>query len=284
MLIYQEKNVIVDIITPVYNSVRYIDDCVKSVMRCKSVGRHIILDSVSNDGTSEVIDNVEESRILHIINKDQGQADALSTGLDMTNTEFFGWINADDIYIENGIDVLANYAEMFPDCSIIYGDYVIINEHCECISVKPQPSFNRWDCIHSYMTVHNTAAIFNTRMSRECGGIAKQYRFAMDYDYIIRLSSMGPVVHVRRYVAAFRMHSSSKTSTLAEICLEETRNIRYEYSKLPRFIIPLSYYASKARVAYRMLIEGCIFERLRNRQINIKKRELRDIGSDSDPE
>ena len=85
----------------------------------------------------------------------------------------------------------------------------------------------------------------------------------MDYDIILKLGKIGPVVHVPKFCGAFRVHADSKTTTIDDVCQRETEDLRTRYgvvqSKTIRRILQ---YVAKLRVFSRMLLQGCMKDRL----------------------
>ena len=71
----------ISIVTPVFNSIRWIDLCVRSV-RHSLQGRdheHIVCDGGSTDGTLEYLQRQKDIRVIP--GPDQGMYDALNKGM-----------------------------------------------------------------------------------------------------------------------------------------------------------------------------------------------------------
>ena len=95
-----------------------------------------------------------------------------------------------------------------------------------------------------------------------CGFVFRN--FTMDYDLILRLAKWGEVRHIRKYVAALRMHPASKTAVREELRLPmESRAMRLKY--LPRPPLPFEPFILRcvhtSRLVVRMLVEGCFASR-----------------------
>ena len=74
----------------------------------------------------------------------------------------------------------------------------------------------------------------------EVGGIDTSYRFAIDYDLFVRMMNVGRFRRVHRYLATFREHSKSKTSTLIDsLGHEEVARVRKRYGLSLRKFDPL---------------------------------------------
>jgi GT2 family glycosyltransferase len=255
------------VITPCFNAGPHLLTCLKSVAaQAPHVARHIVMDGGSTDGSVEVMRSYarENRRLLWVSEKDSGQSGALNKALKLVDTNYFGWLNADDCYLPHGLGALIRTTALPTTDSpvVVYGDYKIIDSAGHVIKRRRQPSFNYWDCLYSYLTVQNCAAIFHTNACRASGGFDDSLRFCMDYDLILRLARAGRVEHVRQYIGCFRLHLGAKTSQMPQVCESETNAIRTAISGLSRSQLRWRYWARKLRVLSRMAVEGCLGSRL----------------------
>ena len=88
------------IITPCYNSEKYLEECIKSIMSQKYKDfEHIIVDGGSTDGTLDILKKYERLYNMRWISeKDDGMYDAINKGMRMANGDVLSWINSDDVY------------------------------------------------------------------------------------------------------------------------------------------------------------------------------------------
>jgi len=253
------------VITPCFNAARYLPSCLQSVAaQGKRVHKHIVMDGGSKDGSADILDEFsrQDPNLVWRSERDEGQSDALNKALALVDSRYFGWLNADDCYLPGRIAPLIEAAQSAPAPSIVYGDYQVIDANGALVKRRQQPSFNYWDCLYSYLTVQNAAAIFSTDICRQTGGFDKNFEFCMDYDLILRLASKGPVHHVRQYIGSFRHHADAKTSRLQHICESETQRLRLTVSGRSATSLRRRQLIGKMRVATRMLLEGCLASRL----------------------
>jgi GT2 family glycosyltransferase len=255
------------IITPSFNPGPYLTPCLESVRaQGANVAKHIVMDGGSTDGSIEILRAHARTnpKLLWVSERDGGQSDALNKALARVDTEYFGWLNADDCYLPQGLAALvrtAAFRKTSPPV-VVYGDYKVIDSGSRVIKQRRQPSFNYKDCLYSYLTVQNCAAIFRTNACRASGGFDRNLHFCMDYELVLRLARTGPVEHVREYVGCFRHHAGAKTSQIPEVCESETRALRAAVSGLSDAQLRTRYWISKSRVLLRMALEGCIGSRL----------------------
>jgi GT2 family glycosyltransferase len=252
------------VITPCFNAAPFLGACLNSVAaQGAHVSKHIVMDGGSRDGGLEILKEYSRSNpnLIWRSEPDKGQSDALNKALELVDTRYFAWLNADDCYLPAKVSALTAALETAVAPTIVYGDYQVIDAHGTLLKRRQQPSFNYWDCLYSYLTVQNCAAIFRTDVCRATGGFDPTLEFCMDYDLILRLAAKGSVRHVREYVGCFRHHDGAKTSRLQEICEIETERLRSKISGRSEASRRLRYWIGKGRVAARMITEGCVASR-----------------------
>lgn len=104
----------VSIIIPVYNSEKYVEACLRSIM--KQTFSHleiIVIDDGSQDGSRDILDGLaaEDQRIRLVHQANCGVAAARNRGLDMACGEYLTFIDGDDYVSEDYIERLYNCAE-----------------------------------------------------------------------------------------------------------------------------------------------------------------------------
>lgn len=114
------------VITQSFNQGKYINDCINSInIQRSSVNiEHIVVDAGSIDESRRIIDNYP--KIIKIYERDNGPADGLNKGFNKSTGEICGFLNADDYYVEGGLEKID---KIFDDKSIdmvIAGGYIIL--------------------------------------------------------------------------------------------------------------------------------------------------------------
>jgi len=95
------------------------------------------------------------------------------------------------------------------------------------------------------------------------GGLDEDLHYSLDLDLFIRLARLGSFIHLRKHLAAFRLHPASKTVSCQDRLATEHRVVwsrHTEYANHPAiFRIKRAYY--KMAVAFTMAREGCLWSR-----------------------
>ena len=105
----------VTIIIPIYNTSKYLPNCLDSVLSQSHQNLEIILiDDGSTDNSSQIVDNYaqKDSRIKVIHQNNQGQSSARNTGLKLATGDFISFIDSDDeIKPSFIVDLLSAYSK-----------------------------------------------------------------------------------------------------------------------------------------------------------------------------
>lgn len=100
------KEPLVSIIVPAYNTGKYIERCLNSITSQSYQNLEIIVvDDGSTDNTGEIIDKCQkkDARIISVRKNNGGQGSARNTGLRLCKGDLIGFMDSDDEYAEGAI-------------------------------------------------------------------------------------------------------------------------------------------------------------------------------------
>jgi len=129
-------NALVSIITPSYNSAKFIAETIQSVQnQTYSNWEMIIVDDGSSDETENVVLSIiqNDNRIqFHKLSQNSGPAVARNTGIEKASGDYLTFIDADDIwfptFIENNIKTIQETGILF-----VFSSYKRANEQLEFV-------------------------------------------------------------------------------------------------------------------------------------------------------
>jgi glycosyltransferase involved in cell wall biosynthesis len=112
---------LVSVIIPVYNGERFISDAVDNVLgqNYPSV-ELIIVDDGSTDKTGEIVKQFPAD-IRYLRQENAGPASARNRGIRNASGEFLTFLDVDDLWPENNLNLLTNEMFQEPDTEIIHG-------------------------------------------------------------------------------------------------------------------------------------------------------------------
>ena len=117
---------LISVIVPVYNTERYLDQCIGSIIDQSYQNLEIILiDDGSTDGSSEKCDCYaqKEPRIRVIHKKNGGQSSARNVGLDICKGEYISFVDSDDWIASDMYATLLGQLEKYNASLAICGRY-----------------------------------------------------------------------------------------------------------------------------------------------------------------
>lgn len=120
------------VIIPVRNRVNTIGDAIDSVLKQKTSFKYnlIIIDNHSTDGTSELIKQYKDNRLVHIIPKreDLGIGGCWNEGIAHEKCGKFAiQLDSDDLYIDDNVISRIVNAFYEQNCAMVIGSYQMVN-------------------------------------------------------------------------------------------------------------------------------------------------------------
>src|SRR5688572_16722120 len=111
----------ISILTPCFNSERYIKRAIDSVLvQGYKNYEHIIMDGGSTDGTVNILKNYPH--LIWESMPDKGQSDAMNKALKKATGDVIIFLNADDALAENLLTEISNNFAVFPQADMIVGN------------------------------------------------------------------------------------------------------------------------------------------------------------------
>jgi teichuronic acid biosynthesis glycosyltransferase TuaG len=157
---------LVSIITPSYNSAKFIAETIQSVQnQTYQNWEMIIVDDGSSDTTEQVVRSIieKDTRIqFHKLNQNSGPAVARNTGIEKASGNYMTFIDADDIwfptFIENNIKtiqetgipfVFSSYRRANEQLEFVYSDFIVPNK----VSYTDILKSNSISCLTAFLDI-----------------------------------------------------------------------------------------------------------------------------------
>lgn len=157
---------LVSIITPSYNSAKFIAETIQSVQnQTYQNWEMIIVDDGSSDETENVVLSIiqKDNRIqFHKLSQNSGPAVARNTGIEKASGDYMTFIDADDIwfptFIENNIKtiqetgipfVFSSYKRANEQLEFVYSDFIVPNK----VSYSDILKSNSISCLTAFVDI-----------------------------------------------------------------------------------------------------------------------------------
>lgn len=195
------------IITVCYNASATIRETIASVLnQTYQELEYIVVDGKSNDGTVEILQDINDTRMKFVSEEDSGIFNAMNKGLKMAGGDYLIFLGADDTFFDK--DVLKRVADKLTGCDeVIYGD-VLLKKRQKLYNGQ----FSRWTWGHrniSHQCIFYPKSVYGKYQYDE------KYRSVADWDYNLRLLTDGiKFTYIDETICIFNdvdgMSSSSK--------------------------------------------------------------------------
>lgn len=203
----------VSIVTPSYNQGQFIEETIRSVLLQGYPNlEYIIIDGGSTDGSIEIIRRYDKHLAYWISEPDKGQADAINKGWRRASGTIVAYLNSDDIYRPKSIAEVVQAFLSQPAVGCVYGECDVINEEGMVIGELGKWEFDLHELIGmGESSIPQPATFVSSEALDVVGMLDPQLHFAMDYDLWIKIGLKYPIFHVPKTLAAFRVHTLSKS-------------------------------------------------------------------------
>jgi glycosyltransferase involved in cell wall biosynthesis len=220
----------VTVVTPVYNGMPWLPECIASVaeQRGDVEVEHLVYDGGSTDGSAEWLREHTFLGYKAIIGPDGGQTDALAKGFSRATGEVFGWLNADDVLEPGALKRVVDVFTADPSLAMVVGACLVIDSRGVVTGAIPAPPVATLAgllCLPGNPA--QPATFFSAWAYRRGGDLDRRYDLAMDMDLWLKLAKVGPIQTLSTEVLArFRVHPSAKTSVAAGAAARQDLRIR----------------------------------------------------------
>jgi len=174
-----DKKKKITIITVVKNAENTLENCIKSVLSQNYNNlEYIVIDGNSSDRTKEIINKYKNNISRIIIEDDDGIWDAMNKGIKLADGEIIGFLNSDDYYFNNTLEIVNNYFSK-NNIDFLFGSVE---------KYKLMHGYSSWKIHFSFgfYTSHSVGFFINRKKHLDIGLYNKKYLSA-DLDFFYKM-------------------------------------------------------------------------------------------------
>jgi len=205
---------LISIVTPSYNQAQFLEETILSVVSQDYPNiEYIVIDGGSSDGSVDIILKYADHLAYWVSEPDKGQSDAINKGLKRATGQILAWLNSDDLYYPGTVQTAVDVFRRLPEIGFMFGSAMFVEEDDTPRYVYPgvdRPFFHKlqywrgWD-------IPQPTLFFRKRVLDEFGGLDESFRYALDYEWLLRVSRTTPAYCSDAVLATYRLHGGSKT-------------------------------------------------------------------------
>ncbi len=214
------------VVTPSYNQGRFIAQTIESVLGQDYPDlEYIVMDGGSTDETVEILKRYGD-RLTWRREQDRGQSDALNKGLRLATGDVVAFLNSDDYYEPGALRAVGEFFAQKPNSHWLTGKCRTVDKDGREIRRGVTLYKNAWLRLGNYRAlqvlnyVSQPATFWRRTMLERVGEFDESLDYAMDYDYWLRAGREFELDVLDRYLACFRVHSTSKAGASAHAQFE----------------------------------------------------------------
>lgn len=243
---------LVSVVITTFNCESFIKQTLNSVINQTYKNLEIIVvDDSSTDRTREIVENIllRDKRIsFHIIEHAGRPSVPRNYGISKTSGEFIAFLDGDDVWVENKIELqLVKLIEcagsvLIYSMSITFGDVNIFSPFFEVLPLLNRRALTREELIKNGNCIPTSTVIVRSEKIKSVGGFDEDPQLKVeDYDLWIRLGNLGTFCFLPRIQTYYRVHKNQFSGNW-EV---KQNNIRYLAEKNNYEIPTYKYYRNK---------------------------------------
>jgi glycosyltransferase involved in cell wall biosynthesis len=243
------------IIIPSYNTGDFIEETILSVINQNYNNLELILiDGNSSDNTIEIIKKYEKYFTYWVSEKDRGQSHAINKGFLQSTGELVTWLGADDVLTKDSLSHIIKAFKNYSEGSIFYGNIFKINEKGAKITDVLLSGISYETLLNEDSKVVQPGSFCNRKYLNEYF-VDEELHYCMDYELWLRLGQKGKIVYINNFLASFRLHENSKSTTSIKKFIKEKIKIQKKFNKkfINKVIVDCYYQLGKEYIKHNIL-------------------------------
>lgn len=267
-----ENNLKISIVTPSFNQSQYLERTMLSILNQNYNNcEYIIIDGLSTDNSQQIIKNYQTHLAYWISEQDTGQYDAINKGFSRSSGDIMCWLNSDDLYLPNTLDVVNKIFSTHPEIEWITSLYpLMIDEldniiRCNFLYGISKEGFYRGEnlpgvSLFSTGFIQQESTFWRRSLWEKAGGfLDTSYPLAADFELWSRFFKFAEIYSTLTPLGCFRKHPNQITERHLDEYYKEAKKALSKHSKIPRFdlfsilnriFLPLFYTGRKETLIY----------------------------------
>jgi glycosyltransferase involved in cell wall biosynthesis len=216
------------IVTPSFRQGTFLERTMHSVLAQNyPTLEYVVQDGGSDDETLEILHRYEGQLTRWASEPDEGQADAINRGFRETQGDIMAWLNSDDLLLPGALSYVSRYFVEHPDVDVVYGNRLMIDVSDGEIGAWILPGHDDFALTLADFVPQETL-FWRRRIWDAVGGaVDPTFGYALDWDLLLRFRDAGAkMVHVPRFLGAFRVHDAQKTTAAESLGRIECDRLR----------------------------------------------------------
>ncbi len=208
----------VSVIIPTHNRADFLTEAIDSVLAQTWRDFEIlVVDDGSTDGTRDVIGEYGD-RIRYFHKPHRGPSSARNLGASKAHGNFLAFLDSDDIWEPDKLDIQMNFALSHPDIKLIScGGYVLGNPRRRKSEIGRDLSGDLFLNLYQRSFINTSGVVLTRDSFLQVGRFDETIRTAEDYDLWLRVAREFPMAHLDAPLVGIRKHSVKLSKNKLEL-------------------------------------------------------------------
>ena len=227
---------LVSVVIPVYNSEKYLEACLNSILNQTYENIEIIVvDDGSTDSSLEILKQFS-SKVRIFSQENNGLASSLNLGINKVRGRWLKWFSPDDIMYPYTIETLVCEAKKHSDNTILYSNWNIMDNTGDTLREFQESNYNGLSVFQYNLRlldgqqINVNTTLIPTHLLEECKIRELDDPVAIDYDFFLHSALLyGTKFHlISRPLIKYRIHTGQLSHKNISKTLDYVQEIKKE--------------------------------------------------------
>ncbi|MGL6339232.1 MAG: glycosyltransferase [Waterburya sp.] len=211
------------VIVPTYNGSKYLAAALDSVVVQQDDELEcVVIDDGSTDNTLEIIKSYQDKLRIKLITQARQGNWVANTNLALSEAsgKYACFLHQDDLWLQGRLAIIKKAIALYPQANLYLHDSVFIDQQGKPLGLWRCPLTDQEKVItaskmREKLLIQNFIAIpapvFKRQTALDLGGLNQELWYTADWDFWLKLASVGDSCYISKPLAAFRVHGDSQT-------------------------------------------------------------------------
>lgn len=223
------------VIIPLYNKESHILKSIKSVFQQRFLDYEIVIvNDGSTDNSYDLVKELSNPKIFHYTKENNGVSSARNFAMQHAKGDYFAFLDADDIWNPNHLEILNNLITKFPKCGLYATNYTFDYGDFKVNTKFPTlPENDDWDGIIQdffsasllYRVAWTSSVVIPKNTFLTLGGFNTTINHGEDIEYWCKIALNYQIAFTKKISAYYIINSTNK---LSNINLKKRKTMNFE--------------------------------------------------------
>ena len=228
-----DKDVVVSVVMPAYNSEKYIEESIESIInQSYKKWELIIVEDCSTDDTMKKIQKYKYLDNIRVIKNDSNMGIAYSTNkaINYSIGKYIALIDDDDVSLPDRLQLQVDYLSKHTNIDILGGRCITIDSNGNLITYgdepKSNPNFIRAELLFKMVNIANSTLMFRKKFFTENGLQIRDNCYGIqDLAFYKDCALLGTMTSIEQPLTKWRKHNTNTTDKMFKDYYVERKKI-----------------------------------------------------------